>query len=61
MKGLHTTVMSFLRSQPNPKEPVGTVIDVNSSLAGYPVVGNSAYGSAKLAAHRYVEYVALGK
>ncbi|KAJ4366801.1 hypothetical protein N0V83_007326 [Neocucurbitaria cava] len=55
--GLHNTVTAWIRSQPDPKNPVGTVINVNSGLAGMVVPGNSAYSASKLAAHRYMEFV----
>jgi short-subunit dehydrogenase involved in D-alanine esterification of teichoic acids len=58
--GLHNTVVAFIRSQPDPKNPVGTVINVNSGLAGIVNDGTSAYSTAKLAAHRYMEFVASG-
>ena len=61
MRGLHHTVISFIRSQPNPADPVGTVINVNSGLAGIRVPGNSAYSTSKLAAHAYIEFVGIGK
>jgi len=59
--GLHNTVTYWIRSQDDPKHPVGTVINVNSGLAGMTVPGNSAYGSSKLAAHKYMEFVAAGE
>ncbi|KAF2464762.1 short chain dehydrogenase-like protein [Lindgomyces ingoldianus] len=59
MLGTHNTAMSFIRSQPNPSEPVGSLISVNSGLAGMlePLV--SAYSTSKLAVQRYMEYLNL--
>ena len=48
---------SFIKSQPDPSKPVGTVIDVSSGLAGLRVPGYSAYAIAKLAGHAYMEFV----
>jgi hypothetical protein len=59
--GLHNTVAAWIRSQPDTKNPVGTVINVNSGLAGMVVPGDSSYGVSKLAAHRYMEFVQAGK
>jgi NAD(P)-dependent dehydrogenase (short-subunit alcohol dehydrogenase family) len=59
--GLHNTVTGWIKSQPDPKNPVGTVIDVNSGLAGMIVPGNSAYSISKLATHRYMEFVDTGE
>ena len=58
--GLHNTVSNWIRSQPDPKSPVGTVINVNSGLEGIIMPGMSAYSTAKLAAHRYMEYLDTG-
>ena len=58
--GLHNTVTAWIRSQPDPGDPTGTLISVKSGLAGSIVPGVSAYSTAKLAAHRYMEYVATG-
>ena len=59
MKGLHHTIFSFIKSHPNPSDPVGTVINVDSALAGIRVPGNSTYSSSKLAAHAYMDFVGL--
>jgi NADP-dependent 3-hydroxy acid dehydrogenase YdfG len=59
--GVHNTVVAWIRSQPDPKNPVGTVINVNSGLAGKVVPGNSAYSTSKLASHRYMEFVEAGE
>lgn len=59
--GLHNTVVAWINTQPDPKNPVGTVIGVNSGLAGKIVPGNSAYSTSKLAAHRYMEFLDAGE
>ena len=59
--GVHNTARSWIKSQPDPKKPVGTFINVNSGLAGYLMPGNSAYGSSKIAVHRYMEFLDLGE
>ncbi|KEF59475.1 uncharacterized protein A1O9_04319 [Exophiala aquamarina CBS 119918] len=59
VKGMHNTVVHWIRSQANPKEPEGTFINVSSGLAGIKIPGGSAYGSSKLAGHRYTEYIGL--
>ncbi|KAK5172271.1 uncharacterized protein LTR77_003909 [Saxophila tyrrhenica] len=56
--GAHNTVRSWINSQPDPSKPVGTIINVNTGLAGFIAPGMSAYSTSKLAAHRYMEYVA---
>lgn len=61
LPGVHNTVVSWIRSQPNPKQPAGTIINVNSAMAGMTIPGNSAYTVSKIAAHKYMEYVAAGK
>jgi NAD(P)-dependent dehydrogenase (short-subunit alcohol dehydrogenase family) len=59
--GVHNTARSWIKSQPEPTKPVGTIINVNSGLAGYLMSGNSAYGSSKIAVHRYMEFLDLGE
>lgn len=59
--GVHNTARSWINSQTEPEKPVGTLINVNSGLAGYLMPGNSAYGSSKLAVHRYMEFLDLGE
>ena len=61
MKGLHNTAVCWIRSQSNPQDPEGTFINVSSALAGVKLPGGSAYGSSKLAGHRYTEYVGMGE
>lgn len=58
--GVHNTVVSWIKSQPDPKKPVGTIINVNSGMAGLTVPGHSAYSITKLATHKYMEYVFAG-
>lgn len=59
--GLHNTAVAWIRSQPDSKNPVGTLIDINSGLAGKIVPGNSAYSISKLATHRYMEFLEAGE
>lgn len=59
--GVHNTVVSWIKSQPDPQQPVGTIINVNSGLAGLTLPRHSAYSVSKLASHKYMEYVAVGK
>ena len=59
--GVHNTARSWINSQSEPGKPAGTFINVNSGLAGFLMPGNSAYGSSKLAAHRYMEFLELGE
>ncbi|KAF2111785.1 short chain dehydrogenase-like protein [Lophiotrema nucula] len=55
--GLHNMAMSFIKSQPNPNEPVGTFVSVNSAMAGMILPGYSTYSISKLAGQRYTEYL----
>ena len=59
--GVHNTARSWINSQSEPEKPVGTFINVNSGLAGIVKHGNSAYGSSKLAVHRYMEFLDTGE
>lgn len=59
--GVHNTARSWINSQPEPGKPVGTLINVNTGLAGYLMPGTSAYGSSKMAVHRYMELLDTGK
>ena len=61
MKGLHSRVVSFVRSQDYQKRPIGIVIYVSTGLSGILQEGIAGYATSKLAAHRYLEYVATGK
>ncbi|KAK3646834.1 hypothetical protein LTR56_008321 [Elasticomyces elasticus] len=56
--GLHHTVACWIKTQPFPKNPVGTVINVSSGLEGLVSPGLSAYSTSKFAGHRYMEYLA---
>lgn len=60
MKGPFLTVQSFVRSQPDPKDPTGTIVFVSSSLAGRIFPGFSSYSIGKLAEQRFGEYVDAG-
>ena len=57
VKGLYSTIHHFINSQTDPKNPVGTIIDVNSVFAGIVMPGASAYASSKLAQHRLIDFV----
>ena len=59
LRGVHNAVTAFIRSQDDPKNPVGTIINVNSGLAGMLHPRNAAYSISKFAANRYMEYVEL--
>ena len=60
MKGFYATVHHFIRYQPDPQKPVGTIISVSSGLAGQLVPGASSYSPSKLAMQRVTEYVDIG-
>jgi hypothetical protein len=51
----------YIQSQPNPKEPVGTVITVASGRAGLTNPGGSAYNISKLAEERLNEHLQMGE
>lgn len=61
LRGVHNTVTAFVQSQDDPKRPTGTIININSGLAGVVKEGLSAYSISKLAAHRHMEYVGKGE
>lgn len=61
MKGLFLTVQSYINSQPDPKNPTGTIISVSSGLAGRVHPGFSAYSVGKLGEQKLGEYVDAGK
>jgi NAD(P)-dependent dehydrogenase (short-subunit alcohol dehydrogenase family) len=61
LKGAYTMTHYFIQSQPNPKEPVGTIITVSSGRAGLTGVGGSAYNISKVAEQRLNEHLQLGK
>ncbi|KAL9638220.1 MAG: hypothetical protein Q9164_001697 [Protoblastenia rupestris] len=54
VRSSHGTDMS---DQTDPKDPVGTIIDVNSVFAGIVMPGASAYASSKLAQQRLIDFV----
>lgn len=60
LKGVYATAHHFIKTQPNPKEPVGTFITTNSGLAGLVIPGLSAYSISKLAGQRLVEFLDTG-
>lgn len=51
----------YIRSQPNPKKPVGTIITVSGGRAGLTESGLSGYNISKLAQQRLTEHLQLGK
>ncbi|KAF2657955.1 NAD(P)-binding protein [Lophiostoma macrostomum CBS 122681] len=53
--GTHNTAMSWIRSQENPDDPVGTFLATNTDASGLVTPGLSAYAISKLAAQRYIE------
>ena len=51
----------FIRTQPTPKEPSGTIVTVGSGMAGITNGdGGSAYNISKLAEQRLGEHLQLG-
>lgn len=52
---------AFIGSQDCSTDPSGTVVHVNSGIAGIVQPGTSGYAVSKLAAQRYIEFVAAGK
>ncbi|KAF7890256.1 hypothetical protein EAF00_008571 [Botryotinia globosa] len=64
LKGLYHMTHHFIRSQPSPKSPTGTIITVSSGRAGLTGPGGSAYNISKLSEqrlseHLHVEYPSL--
>jgi hypothetical protein len=51
----------YILAQPNPKEPVGTIIVVSSGRASLTLAGGSDYDISKLAGQKLVEHVQTGK
>jgi NAD(P)-dependent dehydrogenase (short-subunit alcohol dehydrogenase family) len=47
----------FINSQPTPENPVGTIVYINSGLAGMIQPGMAGYSIAKLAGQRLIEYL----
>ena len=60
MKGLHNTVVGYVHSQHDQKRPFGTIIHISTGLASILQEGIAGYATSKLAAHRYLQYVATG-
>lgn len=60
VKGLFLTVQFYIKSQPDPKNPSGTIISVSSGFAGKIHPGFSAYSVGKLGEQRLGEYVDAG-
>jgi NAD(P)-dependent dehydrogenase (short-subunit alcohol dehydrogenase family) len=61
LKGSYIMTHYFIQSQPNPKEPTGTIITVSSGRAGLTGAGGSAYNIAKIAEQRLNEHLQLGQ
>jgi NAD(P)-dependent dehydrogenase (short-subunit alcohol dehydrogenase family) len=59
VKGAYNMTHQFIQSQPNPKEPQGTILTVSSGRAGLNTVGGSSYNIAKLAEQRLSEHLQL--
>ncbi|KAJ5198268.1 short chain dehydrogenase-like protein [Penicillium cinerascens] len=57
LEGVYATAHHFIKTQPNPEQPVGTFIATNSGLAGLVAPGLSAYAISKLASQRLVEFL----
>jgi NADP-dependent 3-hydroxy acid dehydrogenase YdfG len=51
----------YIQSQPNPKEPTGTLITVSSGRAGLTAPGASGYNISKLAEQRLNEHLQMGE
>lgn len=59
LKGAYNMTQQFIQSQPNPKEPQGTIMTISSGRAGLTNVGGSSYNIAKLAEQRLNEHLQL--
>ncbi|KAF5868723.1 putative short chain dehydrogenase reductase family protein [Botrytis fragariae] len=59
LKGLYHMTHHFIRSQPSPKSPTGTIITVSSGRAALTGPGGSAYNISKLAEQRLSEHLHL--
>lgn len=57
LKGGYNMIHQFIQSQPNPKEPQGTIVTVSSGRAGISGAGGSSYNIAKLAEQRLSEHL----
>ncbi|KAI9817915.1 MAG: hypothetical protein M1832_004535 [Thelocarpon impressellum] len=55
--GFYLMVNGFIRAQPDPAEPIGTIISVSSGIAGITNPGSSAYSVSKLAEIKMGEFV----
>ena len=61
LKGPFLMIHHFIKAQPNPKEPVGTIVSVSAGLIGLTNPGFSSYSIAKLAAQRLGEFIDVGR
>jgi NAD(P)-dependent dehydrogenase (short-subunit alcohol dehydrogenase family) len=61
LKGTYLMTHYFIATQPNPKEPAGSIITVSSGRAGFMSAGGSSYNITKLADQRLMEHVQIGK
>ncbi|KAF7915359.1 uncharacterized protein EAE98_011225 [Botrytis deweyae] len=59
LKGLYHMTHHFIRSQPSPKSPTGTIINVSSGTAGLTGARGSSYSISKLAEQRLSEHLHL--
>jgi hypothetical protein len=50
----------YIATQSDPKDPVGTIINVSSGRAGVISAGGSSYNISKLATQHLTEHVHLG-
>ncbi|EDN99079.1 hypothetical protein SS1G_13939 [Sclerotinia sclerotiorum 1980 UF-70] len=59
LKGLYQMTHHYIASQPTPKTPTGTIINVSSLTAGLTISsGTSAYSISKLCDQRFSEFLA---
>lgn len=58
-KGAYNMTHHFIQSQPNPKEPQGTIINISSGRAGLFFPGGSSYDIAKLAEQKLSEHIQM--
>ncbi|KAH8816904.1 hypothetical protein F5884DRAFT_818812 [Xylogone sp. PMI_703] len=56
---LGTALMAqyFIKTQPSPEDPVGTIVYITSSIGAMIMPGTSPYSISKLAGQRLVEYL----
>ncbi|KAF7945128.1 hypothetical protein EAE96_009907 [Botrytis aclada] len=57
LKGLYQMTHHYIRSQPSPESPTGTIITVSSGRASFTSAGGSAYNISKLAEQRLSEHL----